>query len=377
MLAAVLESFHRLCGEADLVLVEGAGSASEINLRANDIANMGFAQAVDIPVILVGDIDRGGVIAQIVGTKHVIDPADASRIKGFLVNKFRGDPSLFAAGLATIESLTGWPSLGLISFCEAARDLPAEDRMGLAQHLLAKPRKDQIKIVVPVLPSIANFDDLDPLLMEPNVCVLMIEPGTPLPLDADLILLIGSKTTIADLLAFRAEGWHIDLAAHVRRGGFVLGLCGGYQMLGRILHDPMGLEGPPAEVAGLGLLDFETEFSHRKELSQVVGVCSLDKVPFTGYEMHNGVSFGRACENPLVVFSDGRSDGARSADGKIAGCYVHGFFNHDAQRAAWLERLGAVAQGFSYEQRIETALDALANHLEQTIDLDRLIKIAR
>jgi adenosylcobyric acid synthase len=377
LLAAVLESFNHLRAEADLVIIEGAGSASEINLRANDIANMGFASAADVPVILVGDIDRGGVIAQIVGTKHVIDPLDAGRIEGFLVNKFRGDPRLFASGLATIERLTGWPSLGLISFCEAAKDLPAEDRMGLAQQAPSCGRKEQVTIVVPILPSIANFDDLDPLLMEPNVRVLMIEPGMPLPLDADLILLIGSKTTIADLMVFRAQGWNIDLAAHVRRGGFVLGLCGGYQMLGTALHDPLGLEGPPAEVAGLGLLDFETEFSDHKELGRVEGHCSLNSVPFTGYEMHNGVSFGRACARPLVVFSDGRPDGAVSKNGKIAGCYVHGFFNHDAQRAAWLERLGAPAQGFSYEERIETALDALADQLESQIDLDRLLKIAR
>jgi len=377
LLGAVLESFALLKSEADLVLVEGAGSASEINLRANDIANMGFAEAADVPVILLGDIDRGGVIAQIVGTKAVIDAGDSARIKGFLVNKFRGDPALFVPGMKLIESHTGWPALGLIPHCPAAKDLPAEDSMALDAR--RRSGSGPIKIAVPVLPGIANFDDLDPLTMEPEVSLVMVRHGETLPADADLVILVGSKTTIADLAAFRTEGWDIDLAAHVRRGGKVLGLCGGYQMLGRTIRDTHGIEGPPSEVAGLGFLDIETEFVSDKLLVEVAGVSVEDQVPFAGFEMHCGRSFGPDCARPVLRFGDGRLDGAISPNGQISGCHVHGLFNADAQRRAWLARLGGnpPGSGLSYELRIEAAIDALAAHIETYVDLDRLLAIAR
>jgi adenosylcobyric acid synthase len=375
LLPAVLDSFAALCEDADLVLVEGAGSASEINLRKNDIANMGFARAAGVPVILAGDIDRGGVIAQIVGTKAVLDPADAKLIVGFLVNKFRGDPALFASGMRSIADLTSWPSLGLIPFCAEAARLPEEDSLALSTP--RPPRGGPITIAVPVLPGIANFDDLDPFYLESEVRLVMVKSGETLPVEAALVILPGSKTTIADLKAFRREGWDIDLFAHLRRGGHVFGLCGGYQMLGKAIRDPGGVEGSPGEAPGLGLLDIETELSSDKLLAPVHGVGAQNGAPFSGYEMHVGRSFGPDCGRPVLRFSDGRGDGAVSADGRVSGCYVHGIFAEAAQRTALLACLGGKGSGISYDESLDAALDAVASHLEACIDLDRLFNLAR
>jgi adenosylcobyric acid synthase len=375
LLGAVLESFARLRANADLVIAEGAGSAAEINLRQNDIANMGFARAADAPVILVGDIDRGGVIAQIVGTSAVLDPADAAMIRGFIVNRFRGDPTLFAEGMAMIERRTLWPALGLVPFCPAAARLPAEDSLGLAQRRRVGAGK--IIIAVPVLPGIANFDDLDPFALEADVAMVMVGAGDVLPADARLVLLPGSKTTIADLAALRREGWDIDIAAHLRRGGHVVGLCGGYQMLGRRISDPQGLEGPPGEAPGLGLLDIETELGGDKLLAPARGRAAADGTPFAGYEMHLGRTSGPGCAQPMLVFEDGRRDGAVSPDGRVSGCYVHGLYGDAAQRAALLARLGGAGSGVSYEAAVDDALDAVAAHLAAHIDLDRLLSLAR
>jgi len=373
LLASVLESFSLLKAEADLVLVEGAGSASEVNLRAGDIANMGFARASNTPVVLLGDIDRGGVIASLVGTKAVIDPDDAAMIRGFLVNRFRGDPSLFSDGMALIAERTGWPALGLIPHFPLAARLPAEDVLGLVgSGAGAAGRK---VVAVPVLPRIANFDDLDPLRAEANVSVVLVRPGEPIPV-CDLVLLPGSKTTLADLDAFRDQGWDIDLAAHVRRGGRVLGLCGGYQMLGRTLSDPHGIEGAPRTVPGLGLLDVATVMTPVKRLEAVTGTTLADGVPFAGYEMHVGDTTGPDAGRPLVRLADGRPDGAVSADGRVAGTYVHGLFADDVQRAAWLARLGAAPSGVAYEAGIEAVLEALADHLEAHVACDRLLDLA-
>lgn len=374
LLPAVLESFERLGAEADLVMIEGAGSASEINLRENDIANMGFARAADVPVILLGDIDRGGVIAQIVGTKAVLDPADADLVVGFLVNKFRGDASLFDEGMKLIERRTGWPGLGLVPYCAAAARLPAEDSLGLARN---EPRNGPIVVAVPVLPGIANFDDLDPLQLESEVSLVMVKRGRPLPAAAALVILPGSKTTIADLAAFCAEGWDIDLRAHLRRGGHVLGLCGGYQMLGRSIADPLGLEGTAGSVEGLGLLDVATELTEEKVLAPVRGADARDGASFEGFEMHLGRTFGPDRARPLLQFDDGRTEGAVSADGRVAGTYVHGLFGAPVQRSAWLARLGGTGSGASYEDAVECALDEIAAHLEAHVDLDRLLTLAR
>ncbi|GJD73761.1 cobyric acid synthase [Methylobacterium goesingense] len=373
LLASVLESFSYLKAQADLVVVEGAGSASEVNLRAGDIANMGFARATDTPVILLGDIDRGGVIASLVGTKAVIDPADAAMIRGFLVNRFRGDPSLFADGMATIARATGWPSFGLIPHFPDAARLPAEDALGLAGSGAGAARRKVV--AVPVLPRIANFDDLDPLRAEPDVAVVLVRPGEPIPV-ADLVLLPGSKTTIDDLEAFRTEGWDIDLRAHVRRGGRVLGLCGGYQMLGRRIDDPHGIEGAPRSVPGLGLLDIETVMTPVKHLAAVTGTSLADGVPFSGYEMHVGDTTGPDTVRPAIRLADGRFDGAVSADGLVTGTYVHALFADDRQRGAWLARLGAAPSGLAYEAGIEAVLDRLADHLEAHVACDALLALA-
>jgi adenosylcobyric acid synthase len=371
----VLQSFERLRGASDLVLVEGAGSASEVNLRANDIANMGFARAAGVPVVLIGDIDRGGVIASLVGTKAVIDPADAALIRGFLVNKFRGDPALFADGMATISRMTGWDALGLVPFFPEARLLPAEDALALDGARPAKPNA-RIRIAVPILPHIANFDDLDPLDAEPAVDLVRVRPGAALPGDADLVILPGSKATIADLAALRAAGFHIDIAAHVRRGGIVLGLCGGYQMLGRTVADPAGVEGPAGAVDGLGLLDIETVLSDEKRLERVTGT-TADSVAFAGYEMHMGVTTGADCARPFAALADGSRDGATSADGRVIGTYVHGLFADDRQRAQWLARLGAGPSQVAYDALVEQTLDRLAAHIAAHVDLDRLLSWSR
>jgi len=380
LLPYVLDSFARLRGEGDLVLIEGAGSAAEINLRDNDIANMGFARAADVPVILIGDIDRGGVIASLVGSKAVLAAGDAALVCGFIVNKFRGDPVLFAAGMERIAARTGWPALGLVPFFPQARALPAEDALALERPHAFLPRKagedKRVRIAVPILPHIANFDDLDPLEAEPAVELVRVRPGGALPGDADLIVLPGSKVTIADLAALRAAGFDIDIAAHRRRGGAVLGLCGGYQMLGRSVADPQGIEGLPATVEGLGLLDVATTLIPDKRLEAVRG-SSCDGAPFAGYEMHIGATEGPDCARPFARLADGAPEGAISADGRVIGTYIHGLFADDRQRAAWLERFAAAPSSLSYEVSIEQTLDALAAHLAAHLNLDRLLKLAR
>jgi adenosylcobyric acid synthase len=373
LMGAVLESYARLKAEADLVLIEGAGSAAEINLRDGDIANMGFARAADCPVALIGDIDRGGIFAQILGTQVALDPEDAAMITGFIVNKFRGDASLFTSGMATLAERTGWRAFGLAPFFPAAARLPAEDAFGLST---VRPSADApVTIAVPMLSRIANFDDFDPLRLEPNVRLVFVRPGEPLPV-ADLVILPGSKATISDLAFFREQGWHIDLLAHVRRSGRVLGVCGGYQMLGRRVADPQGIEGPAGAVEGLGLLDVETVLTGEKTLDRDEGECVAYGAPFEGYEMHVGRTGGPDCERPLLRFADGRVDGAISANGRVAGAYVHGLFANDSQRATWLAALG-VSSELSYESTIERTLDELADHFARRLDLEAMLEVAR
>jgi adenosylcobyric acid synthase len=371
----VRASFERVRAEADLVLVEGAGSASEVNLRRNDVANMGFARAADLPVVLIGDIDRGGVIASLVGTKNVIDPDDAALIRGFIVNKFRGDPALFVDGMARIVQATGWDALGLVRFFADARLLPAEDALALDHARPAKPDA-RIRIAVLVLPHIANFDDLDPLDAEPAIELVRVRPGDAVPGDARLVILPGSKATIADMRALRAAGFDVDIAAHLRRGGLVLGLCGGYQMLGGTIADPAGLEGPAGTIDGLALLDVATVLSDDKRLTQAHGI-TADGAPFTGYEIHMGATDGPDRARAFGQLADGTPDGAVSRDGRVMGTYIHGLFADDRQRAGWLARLGAGASEIAYETQVEETLDRLAAHLADCIDLDRLLALAR
>jgi len=372
LLPRVLESFAQVSKGADLVLVEGAGSLAEVNLRAGDIANMGFAEAADVPVVLVADIERGGVIASLVGTHAVLPVGERARIEGFIVNKFRGDPALFDSGRAAIAARTGWPSLGVVPWFDCARDLPAEDSVDLAER---ETRGGRVTIAVPMLPRIANFDDLDPLRLEPSVSVRLVRPGEALPV-VDLVLLPGSKSTISDLAVLCTQGWDVDIRAHVRRGGRVLGLCGGFQMLGRRISDPEGVEGIAASVDGLGLLDVETVLAADKTTTPVLGRHVGGGEAVSGYEIHIGRTFGPDCERPLFDLG-GRTDGATSVDGKVAGSYVHGIFASDEFRRAFLAGLGAAATGESYEVRVEAALDGLAAHLERHVDCDALLAIAR
>jgi len=381
LLPRVLESFETIRKDADFVLVEGAGSAAETNLREADIANMGFALAADVPVVLIGDIDRGGVIAALVGTKAVLDEADAALVCGFVVNKMRGDPTLFDDGMTDIALRTGWPALGLIPFFDVAGRLPSEDAFDLSERLAeergGKRCAGALKVAVPLIPRIANFDDMDPLAAEPDIDLHMVERGQTLPVDCDVIILPGSKATIADLAALRAEGWDIDILAHHRRGGRILGLCGGYQMLGQRIADPEGLEGPPSEVDGLGLLDIDTILAGPKQVRQVSGKSAESETPIRGYEIHMGRTTGPDTARPVHHLEDGRPDGARSPDGRVVGSYVHGLFVDDRYRQEWLASFGAESGLPSHEALVDDTLDALAAHLEQHVDIDRLISLAR
>jgi adenosylcobyric acid synthase len=376
LMPAVLDSFARVSAGADLVLVEGAGSPAEINLRAGDIANMGFAAAADVPVVLAGDIDRGGVIASLVGTHAVLEPAERDRIKGFLVNKFRGDVRLFSEGELAISERTGWPSLGVLPWLPQAAWLPAEDAIDLDRQTRAPSPAQRVKVAVPVISRIANFDDLDPLGMEPAVELVLVPPGQPLPGDAHLVILPGSKSTIGDLAFLRAQGWDIDLLAHSRRGGAILGLCGGYQMLGRTIADPEGVEGPQGTVEGLGLLDVSTVLTGDKVTEPASGIHLSTDTGITGYEIHLGRTDGPDCRRPLLRLEGGRPDGAASGDGRVAGSYVHGLFGSDAFRRAFLAGFG-VRSTITYEAEIEAALEALADHVEAYLDLSRMLEIAR
>ncbi|MDQ2092335.1 cobyric acid synthase [Marimonas arenosa] len=371
LLAPVLESFRRLAASADVILVEGAGSPAEINLRAGDIANMGFAEAAGVPAILVGDIDRGGVIAQIVGTKSVLSSADAARIKGFAVNKFRGDVRLFDDGLTAITDHTGWPSLGVLPWFDEAWRLPAEDVMDIA----SAPKRDGLKIAVPRLARIANFDDLDPLSAEPGVSVEIIESGHPLPGDATLVLIPGSKSTISDLAFFRAQGWDIDLAAHLRRGGHVLGICGGYQMLGRSIADPEGIEGPPGVVEGLGLLDIETVMTPEKHLTLQQARYLPTAAAVEGYEIHIGETTGPDCARPWLMIGE-QPQGAASPDGRVLGCYLHGLFRADGFRSDFLARFGTSVT-IAYAAETDAVLDRLGAHVATHFDLDLLLELSQ
>lgn len=372
LLGAVLSAYRRLAREADIVVVEGAGSPAEINLRSGDIANMGFARAARVPVVLAGDIDRGGVIAALVGTQAVIDPADAAMIRGFLVNKFRGDPALFDDGRAEIVSRTGWRDIGLVPWLAEAALLPAEDAVALGRGVM---EGEGPLIAVPMLSRIANFDDFDALAHDPGVRLRMVPPGQPLPGDAALIILPGTKATIADLAFFRAQGWDIDLAGHVRRGGQVLGICGGYQMLGTDIADPDGIEGPAGSVAGLGLLPVSTVIARAKTTRPVIGTLA-GGATFAGYEIHAGVTQVAPDTPPLLRFADGMPDGATARDGQIGGCYVHGLFDGADARAALLAWIGGTADPIDRRERIDAALDGVALALEAALDIDALLAIA-
>jgi adenosylcobyric acid synthase len=432
LLDVAMESYRRLAQEAQLMIVEGAGSPAETNLRKSDIANMGLAQALGLPVVLVGDINRGHVIASLVGAHVVLDASDRAMIRGFIVNKFRGNPQLFEDGVRRITEHTGWPSIGVVPWLQAASRLPSEDGMQLEGRQASQSPRSRVKIAVPQLSRIANFDDFDPLREEPDIELVFVPPGRPLPADAALILIPGTKSTIADMEFMRSQGWDIDVLSHVRHGGRVLGVCGGYQMLGGTISDPAGIEGPPRTVRGLGLLDVGTVMTGDKTLREVSGVLlgahmrggaqgvgggaqgagggaqgvgggaqgagggaqgagggaqgadvgatgaqgSAGTVPFAGYEMHIGSTTGPGAGRPFLRFSDGSTDGAVSADGRVAGCYVHGLFGVTAARAALVSAIGATPSHDDHAARVDGALDEIASVLESCLDISALAAIA-
>ena len=370
LLDRVLESFAIVEGMADIVVVEGAGSPAETNLRNGDIANMGFAEAAGVPVILAGDIDRGGVIASLVGTSVVLSESDRALIHGFLINKFRGNVDLFNDGISDVQTRTGWPSMGVVTWCHDLVRLPAEDAVELGDG----PAGGALRIAVPMLSRIANFDDVDPLKLEPQVEVQMVPPGSPIPV-VDLVIIPGTKATIADLEFFRSQGWDVDLAAHVRRSGRVLGLCGGFQMLGATIADPHGVEGPATTVDGLGLLQVDTVLERQKVTQPVAGTHLGSGETISGYEIHVGRTTGPDTERPVLEL-DRRREGATSADGRVSGSYVHGIFGSDGFRAAFLREHGATST-VGYDQSVDEALDSWADQLEAELDIDAIHAIAK
>lgn len=371
---AILESFDVLRSSHDIVLVEGAGSPAEINLRDGDLANMGFARAANVPAILVGDIHRGGVMASISGTFDLLDPDDRSLLKAFIINKFHGDQSLFSDGITVLEARTQTPCLGVVPHFSNAHLLPAEDAVALDQ--MTSNHSNKTKICVLRLPRIANFDDLDPLRLEANATLQLVQLGNPIPGDARLVIIPGSKSTMTDLAALRQTGWDIDLRAHLRRGGHILGLCGGYQMLGKSIRDPHRLEGPVGHMEGLGLLDVDTALAPEKTLCHVAATHQFLQAPIAGYQIHLGMTSGEACSRPFAVTDKGEHDGAVSLDHRIQGTYLHGCFASDAFRKAYLHSIGITVDDFAYDQTIESTLDQLADHLAHSLDIDRLLQFA-
>jgi adenosylcobyric acid synthase len=365
LLGKVLESFAIVGDGADLVVVEGAGSPAEINLRSGDIANMGFARSAGVPVVLVGDIDRGGVIASLAGTHLILPPEDRAMVSGYIINKFRGDVSLFDDGIAAIGGHTGWPCFGVVPWLKHASRLPAEDSVALER--LAKGEKRALKVAVPVTPRIANFDDFDALAAEPSVELVFVRSGERIPDDAGMVVLAGSKATISDLLALRAEGWDRQITAHARRGGRVIGICGGYQMLGRMIRDPEGMEGDIRDIEGLGLLDVETTMAPEKRLANSRARSLAFHTDLDGYEIHLGKTDGPDHERPYIEI-EGRPDGAMSGDGRIAGTYLHRLFDSDGFRAKLLESFGISGGGGDYRRSVDAALDGVAAELEASLD---------
>jgi len=364
---AVLESYHRLAGQYQAIVVEGAGSPAEINLRAQDIANMGFAEAVDCPVILIADIDRGGVFAHLVGTLALLSPSEQARVQGFVINRFRGDLALLEPGLDWLTEHTGKPVLGVLPYLKGLH-LPAEDSLERAQ---GDTLEAALRILVPVLPRLSNHTDLDPLRLHPGVDLRLLGPGEPIP-PADLMLLPGSKSVAADLAWLHAQGWPAALARHLRYGGKVIGVCGGFQMLGRAIHDPLGLEGPPGSTPGLGLLDLETTLAADKRLTNVSGRLTLDEAPVTGYEIHAGVTTGPGLARPAVLLNDG-PDGAISPDGQVLGTYLHGLFDAPDACAALLGWAGLDRpQAADYAALREATIERLADVVEAHLDTGAL-----
>jgi len=369
--AAVLESYGRLSAKYEMIVVEGAGSPAEINLRAGDIANMGFAEAVDCPVLIVADIDKGGVFAHLVGTLALLSATEQARVKGFIINRFRGDIALLQPGLGWLEQRTGKPVLGVLPYLHGlhleAEDAISREKKDVLQHSL--------HIVVPVLPHITNHTDFDPLRLHPQVTLHFVAPGATPPA-ADLVILPGSKNVRSDLAWLRAQGWDEYLARHLRYGGKVMGICGGLQMLGSAVHDPHGIEGAPGSSNGLGYLDYTTTLQPYKQLRNVQGRLARTQEPVCGYEIHAGISEGQGLNNAFAQLDDGRKDGVISADGKIMATYLHGIFEMPEALSALLQWAGLSSpQVFDYHALREQNIERLADTLEAHLDMVRIMKL--
>ena len=370
-LKAVLESHQRLSAQYQMILVEGAGSPAEINLRAGDIANMGFAEAVDCPVILVADIDRGGVFAHLVGTLALLSDSERARVQGFIINRFRGDIALLQPGLDWLEAHTGKPVLGVLPFLRGLH-LEAEDSLSRSKE---KAKSEGLRIVVPLLPHISNHTDFDPLRLHPQVSLNFVAPDD-IPPAADLVILPGSKNVRDDLAWLRAQGWDQYLARHLRYGGKLMGICGGLQMLGTAVHDPHGIEGAPGSSDGLGYLDYSTTLQTNKQLHNVQGKLARTQEPVCGYEIHAGISEGQGLNNAFAQLDDGRSDGAISGDGKIMTTYLHGIFEMPEALSALLQWAGLTApQIFDYHAVREQNIERLADTLEEHLDMEHIMKL--
>lgn len=362
---AVFDSYERLRAGYEVIVVEGAGSPAEINLRENDIANMGFAEAADCPVLLVADIDRGGVFAHLVGTLAVLSETERTRVAGLVINKFRGDLTLLQSGIDWLEGKTGKPVLGVLPYLHGLH-LEAED--ALAHDWEAEKGADSLRVIVPAFPRISNHTDLDPLRLHPRVNLRFVGPSEPIP-NADLIVLPGSKSVCGDLQWVRDNGWEGAILRHLRYGGRLIGLCGGFQMLGRTVHDPLGIESRAGSHAGLGLLDMETALEPEKQLRNVCGTLVLENAPVHGYEIHAGVTTGAALSRPAVRLGS-REDGALSEDQQILGTYVHGLFESSQACDALLRWAGLESPHTpDYERLREDGIDRAADALETHLDI--------
>ena len=375
LMDAVLNSWSKVGEGADLVIVEGAGSPAEINLRPRDIANMGFATRANVPVILVGDIDRGGVIASIAGTHLILPDEDRAMVAGYLINKFRGDVTLFDDGIAAIEKFTGWRCFGVVPWLRAAALLPSEDSVILERLTSGESRALEGRGA----DAGANRQfrrSRSAARRTAGRGRVRATPGERLPADAGLVVIPGSKSTIGDLIEFRRNGWDRDLAEHRRRGGHVVGICGGYQMLGTMVHDPHGIEGSVRQTEGLGLLDIETVMEPEKTVRNVTARSLAFDTPLEGYEIHLGRTSGADCLRPVTVINNA-DDGATSADGKVFGTYLHGLFTADVFRSRFLESLGVRGAGIDYRAEMDRALDEIAAQLEKHLDCDAIFGLAR
>jgi adenosylcobyric acid synthase len=385
LMPSVMESFTRLKSQSDIVIIEGAGSISEVNLRDGDISNMGFAVEAGVPVVLAADIDRGGALASVVGSWYLLPDDERGLLRGYIMNKFRGDYKVLEPAIDIIGSHAPIRCFGVLQWFPEASVFPAEDSMALYDvNSPVRPRRDNsggkaiIKIYVLELSRISNFDDFDPLAAEDDVELAYVAPGSAIPGDGDLVVIPGTKSTIGDLDFLKAQGWDIDIAAHLRRGGRLLGICGGYQMLGREVSDPCAVESPePRTVQGLGLLDVVTVMEPRKTLRRFTSVTPQDDV-VTGYEIHMGSTSGPGTGRPMLCL-DGVPEGACSEDGRTQGCYIHGLFTGDSYRARFLSAFRGASgsqRPRAYWDKIDGALDRLADHIEKYLDVETLAEIS-